>query len=267
MLRVPILLYHSVSDDPPPWIAPFALAPAAFGRHLELIRASGRTALTVTDYATKLGDPATLPERPVLITFDDGLADFREKALPALQRAGLPVTLFVTTGFIEGLPAASGITRPAGPWLDAPALRDLRDQGVELGAHSHSHPQLDTLSHRAARAELERSKEILEELLGAPVPTFAYPHGYHGPVVRRLVQETGYVAACAVKNAFSSPADDRFALARLTVGAETSLEELEQWLDGSGAPLAPGRERARTRGWRAYRRGRALLWRRPGSDF
>jgi peptidoglycan/xylan/chitin deacetylase (PgdA/CDA1 family) len=267
VLRVPILLYHSVSDDPPPWIAPFALAPAAFDRQLELICASGMTALTVTDYAAGLEDPATLPERPVLITFDDGLADFRDAALPALQRAGLPVTLFVTTGFVEGLPAAAGTARPTGPWLDVPALRDLRDQGVELGAHSHSHPQLDTLSREAVRAELGRPKEILEELLGAPVPTFAYPHGYHGPVVRRLVEETGYSAACAVKNAFSSPADDRFALARLTIGADTSLEELQHWLDGSGAPLAPGRERAKTRGWRAYRRGRALLRRRPGSDF
>ena len=92
-----------------------------------------------------------LPERPVLVTFDDGFADFRSEAWPALREAGFVATLYVTTGFLEGLHRASGATRPPGPWLDWDALPGLSEQGVEIGGHSHTHPHLDTLSAEAAR--------------------------------------------------------------------------------------------------------------------
>jgi peptidoglycan/xylan/chitin deacetylase (PgdA/CDA1 family) len=264
---VPILLYHTISDDPPSWIRRLSVTPKVFSRQLELIVASGATALSVVEYASILESGGSLPERPLVITFDDGLADFRDEALPALSRAGISGTLFVTTGFLEGLSEGDGVKRPPGPWLDASTLLELRAEGIEIGAHSHSHPQLDTLSAEGAREEIARSKQILEELLVAPVPSFAYPYGYHGPVVRRLAQECGFASACAVKNALSCDYDDRFALARLTVRSETTLDRFEAWLDGRGAPIASARERARTRAWRAYRRGRALVTRQTGSDW
>jgi peptidoglycan/xylan/chitin deacetylase (PgdA/CDA1 family) len=266
LARVPILLYHSVSDDSPRWIRRYGIAPNVFSRQLELILESGMTALSVAEYACILEEGRSLPERPVVITFDDGLADFQEHALPALRRAALPATLFVTTGFLEGLPEGRGVSRPCGPWLHPAALLDLRAQGIEIGAHSHSHPQLDTLPVESARVEIARSKEILEKLLAAPVPSFAYPYGYHGPVVHRLAQEAGFASACGVKNALSFGGDDRFALARLTIRTDTTLAQLRAWLDGRGAPLAWGRERASTRAWRIYRRGRAVVSRRWGKD-
>jgi peptidoglycan/xylan/chitin deacetylase (PgdA/CDA1 family) len=267
MTPVPILLYHSVSDDPPPWIRRYCVAPDVFSSHLALVLESGMTALSVAEYVRILDDGGALPERPVVITFDDGLADFQEHALPALCRAGLPVTLFVTTGFLESLPQRAGVRRPIGPWLDPAALLEVRAQGAEIGAHTHSHPHLDTLPVESARIEIARSKEILENLLAASVPSFAYPYGYHGPVVRRLAQESGFASACAVKNALSFSADDRFALARLTIRADTTLAQLRAWLDARGAPLAPQRERARTRAWRVYRRGRAAVWGRSAADW
>jgi peptidoglycan/xylan/chitin deacetylase (PgdA/CDA1 family) len=261
---IPILLYHSVSPDPPAWIRRHCVAPDVFARHTELICESGMTALSVAEYAGMLRNGGSLPERPVLITFDDGLADFAEHALPALRRAALPATLFVTTGFVQGLPEGRGATRPPGPWLDAAALLELQAQGVEIGAHTHSHPHLDTLPVDAARLEIARSKEILETVLGAAVPSFAYPYGYHGPVARRLAQACGFASACAVKNALSSRSDDRFALARLTVRADTPLARVGDWLQGRGAPLAPPRELDRTRAWRVYRRARAVVAPRRG---
>jgi len=264
---IPILLYHSVSDAPPMWIRSFSVTPSAFRRQLELIRESGAAPLRVSDYAAALAGEVSLPARAVVITFDDGLADFRDLAMPALDDAGLPATLFVTSGFLEGVSLPPGVSRPVGPWLDRKALPELLAQGLEIGAHSHTHPHLDTLSVGAARAEVERPKEVLEEILGARVHSFAYPHGFLSSTVRRLVRESGYTSACAVKNALSSATDDPFALARLTVRADTSLAELGAWLEGRGATVSPSRERARTRVWRAYRRGRATVRRKPGSDW
>jgi peptidoglycan/xylan/chitin deacetylase (PgdA/CDA1 family) len=264
---VPILLYHSVSDDPPAWIRPFAISPDAFRRQLELIRNAGATTMSVQAYARTLASKGSLPEHLVLITFDDGLADFRKEALPALAQADLTATLFATTGFLEDVPEARGVLRPEGAWLDRAGLLDVHGQGIEIGAHSHTHPQLDTLTREAAREEIARPKAILEQLLGAPVRSFAYPHGFRSRSLRRLVVDSDYTSGCGVGNALSSEADDLFALSRLTVRANTSLPQFAEWLEGLGAPVAPRRERLRTRAWRTYRRSRAVILRKPGSDW
>jgi peptidoglycan/xylan/chitin deacetylase (PgdA/CDA1 family) len=151
--------------------------------------------------------------------------------------------------------------------LDWSLLRDVAEAGTEIGAHSHTHPHLDTLSPAHAQDEVVRPKRLLEDELQREVPSFAYPNGYSSASVRRLVRDAGYRSACSVKNAFSSPGDDRFSLARLTVRSTTSLTEIEEWLGGRGAPPAPQRELARTRGWRLYRRAKATATGRPTSDL
>ena len=145
-------------------------------------------------------------------------------------------------------------------------LRDLRSAGVELGAHSHTHPQLDTLPRAQARIEITLCKELLEEELQEAVNTFAYPHGYSSAAVRRLMREAGYESACGVKNALSSTEDDTFSLARLTVRASTELPQLRGWLQGVGPTVAP-RERMRTRLWRLHRRVSAVAARQRDSDL
>jgi peptidoglycan/xylan/chitin deacetylase (PgdA/CDA1 family) len=266
MKTVPILAYHSISNEPAPWIRRFSVAPEMFLHQLELILDAGATALTISAFADVVAGKRTLPERPVVITFDDGLSDFRDEAIPLLRQAGLVATLYVTTGFLNDADRTTYF-RPAGPWLDSRALVELHDQGVEIGAHSHTHPQLDTVSPAVAREEIETSKDILEQLLQEPVRSFAYPHGFLNRTVRRLVRESGYESACGCRNALSSTSDDPLALARLLVRRTTSPTTFAGWLDGRGVPIAPVRESVRTRAWRSYRRGRAFVRRRPGYDW
>jgi peptidoglycan/xylan/chitin deacetylase (PgdA/CDA1 family) len=265
-MAIPILLYHSISSDASPLMRPFAAAPESFRRQLDLIVESGARVLTVSGYV-ELAAAGHLPERPLLLTFDDGFADFSEQALPALRERRLPCTLYVTTGFLDGCPGGVCAARPADRMLHWSQLAELAAQGVEIGAHSHSHPHLDTLSRRRAWDEVVRCKGLLEDELQAAIHSFAYPNGYSSPAVRRLVREAGYGSACSVKNAFSSPGDDRYSLARLTVRSTTTLDDLAGWLAGRGAPSAPPRESFRTRLWRVYRRTRALASGRPGSDL
>jgi peptidoglycan/xylan/chitin deacetylase (PgdA/CDA1 family) len=263
MIVVPILLYHSISSDPAPWIRPFAITPETFCSHLDLVVDRGGTALTVSAFAAALTPGArALPERPILITFDDGFADFHEHALPALADRGLGATLYVTTGFVGRRPESGQASGER--MLDWAQLAEVRDAGIEIGGHSHSHPQLDALPGTQAAGEISRCKEILEGQVGVPVTSFAYPHGYSSPNVRRLVAESGYRSACGVKNALSSLADDPFSLARLMVEDTTPVAQVAAWLAGEDAPVAPVRERLRTRGWRIYRRaGVALGLRSP----
>ena len=265
MTLVPILLYHSISRAPSAQMRPFTVTPDAFARQLDAVVASGATVLSIADLVARR-EAGTLPERPAAITFDDGFADFAESAVPALAERSLPATLFVTTGFLRGCPGPPVRARPADAALHWSDLAGIDKDGVEIGAHSHGHPHLDTLSREAACAEIVLGKELLEGELGHEVESFAYPNGYSSPAVRRLVREAGFRSACAVRNTFSSDGDDRFALARLTVRDTTTTDELAGWLDGVGAPPR-GRERLATRGWRAYRRTKAVASGVPGSDF
>jgi peptidoglycan/xylan/chitin deacetylase (PgdA/CDA1 family) len=132
-------------------------------------------------------------------------------------------------------------------------VRELRDGGVEIGGHSHTHPQLDAVGIGRAREEVQRSTTVLADKLGERARSFAYPHGYSSGRVRALVREAGYECACGVGNAFSHPGDDLYRLSRLLVRATTTPGQVSAWIRGEGAPLG-GRERVATRGWRLYRR-------------
>jgi peptidoglycan/xylan/chitin deacetylase (PgdA/CDA1 family) len=243
---VPVLLYHAVTARPPPGLERFTVHPLRFLEHLGAVRDAGRAGLTVSQLAECLKGGSPLPDRPVLVTFDDGYADF-PAAVERLAAAGLPSSLYVTTGEIG---SAGMLTRGQ--------LRSLPD-AVEIGAHSRTHPRLDELSPARLRREVLGSKLDLEDLLQRPVRSFAYPHGDHDQNVRRAVADAGFDSAAAVKNAFSHDRDDPFAIARITVTAGTTAERVGQLLQGRGAPAAWAGERRRTRVYRSYRRVRRRL--------
>lgn len=239
---VPILLWHAIG---PVDGDPFRVEQAAYERHLDLVRATGRTPLTATELAQALAGRRPLPAAPVLLTFDDGFADLADVSVPALLDRGLRATVFATSGFLG---------RPG--YLDAAALRAISGADVEIGAHSVTHPHLDVLSPRQAREEIVRSRRDVEDVLGVAVTSFAYPHGSHSRRTRALVAAAGYSTAHAVKNALSHADDDVFAVARYTVHAGTTDDQVAAVLAGRGAPLSWPGERLRTRGYRLVRRYR-----------
>jgi peptidoglycan/xylan/chitin deacetylase (PgdA/CDA1 family) len=231
------------------------VTPERFGAHLAYLADQGYTPLRVSELARALRSHLGLPAQPVLITFDDGYADFHTQALPRLAAHGFPSTLYVITGRVRDESTLDGGPR----YLSWSELRDVESQPVEVGSHSHTHPQLDVLPVNEARAELQISKQILEQELGHEVPSLAYPYGYHGPTVRRLAIEAGYTSACAVKQALSSDHDDLFALSRMLVMADTDVSKLQAWLAGADLRVAPRGERLATIGWRWARRGAATM--------
>jgi peptidoglycan/xylan/chitin deacetylase (PgdA/CDA1 family) len=259
---IPILLYHSIDDSPPAWIAPFAVRPEVFARQLDIIVSRGYQALTVSNLVDHLTAGHPLPERLVAITFDDGFADIAEVAAPALAARGLPASLYVTTGALLGGRLARPHHLPPARMLSWGQLADLERSGIEIGAHTETHPVLDVLPGQAADGEIRTCKSRLEDALGHPGRSFAYPPGYHDRRVANLVARAGFDSACAVKNALSSTRDDRFALARLTVMANTPPGRFDQWLAGRGALTIASGPQLRTRAWKQYRRLRTIRGRR-----
>jgi peptidoglycan/xylan/chitin deacetylase (PgdA/CDA1 family) len=246
----PILLYHRIRRAGEP-VERFDVTVDAFRRQMDRLAACGRRPQTVSDLIRRRH---AFGGGVAAVTFDDGTADFYHHAWPVLRERGLPVTLYVTSALI-------GTQHEGSEMLSWEQLEELRAEGVEIGAHGYRHIPLDLVSIERAALELVNSKLALEDRLQQAVTSFAYPYGYHTPAIKQLLPRVGYLSACGVKNRLSHPHDDRYALARLTIGQDTSSERFESLLHGRGAPVTWDGERLRTRVWRAYRHTRTRMTR------
>jgi peptidoglycan/xylan/chitin deacetylase (PgdA/CDA1 family) len=249
-IEVPILMYHSVSAHAHPKFKRFTVTPDQFSEHLAHLNTQRYTAITVTELIDTPRDE--LPERPVVLTFDDGFSDFYIHAFALMQKHNVKATLYVTTGYVGGrsewLVHEEETDRRMLTWDE---LAEVCSGGVECGAHGHSHRALDELAPDAAHEEITCPKQILEDCLNRPVHSFAYPFGYYNGAVKRQVREAGYTSACAVKYGLSGCGDDPFALSRLIVTNATTAEDLDTLLAGRGQTFL----RIRSIVWRMARCG------------
>ncbi|MEU0738415.1 polysaccharide deacetylase family protein [Streptomyces sp. NPDC006134] len=243
-------------DDPPSWIAEFTVGPKEFAAHLDAVVDSGRTPLTISALADHLAGRAPLPPRPVLLTFDDGFADLPGPTAEALAARSLPATAYLTTGALA--PGGRSLLPPA-PMMTLDRVAELERSGMEIGSHTVTHAQLDTLSARRLAYELRASKDVLEDTLGHAVRHLAYPHGYNSAKVRAMAARAGYETATAVRHALSSDRDERYRIARLIVRRSHTVADVRAWLAGGGARVAPYRDGPKTVAWRWYRRARTAV--------
>lgn len=224
-MNLPILMYHGVGHTSVDALKRFFVPPGLFQEHMSALGAAGYRPLALRDLPQlRIRPPSS--ERNVVITFDDAFGHLLSYAVPTLERCSFTATIFTPTAFVgktaTWLPGDAATL----PILGAKDLCALHGRGFEIAAHSRTHPHLDELPHRAARREIEGSKHDLEDLLGAPVETFAYPFGHLNPETQGLVRAAGYRAACAVKRRLATTYDDLYALPRLEVTPWTTPEAL-----------------------------------------
>ncbi|CAM5586746.1 polysaccharide deacetylase family protein [Streptomyces pilosus] len=252
-VRVPILMYHAVSDRPNEATRALSVTPKAFAGQMAAIAGRGLTPVTTAELAAHWRSGRPLPARPVLVTFDDGYEGVHRHALPVLAAHGFPATVFVSTGWLRGPHDNGGALDTM---LDWDQVRELAGAGVEIGGHSHSHPQLDRLDEDRLRSELILCKEIVSDLLGTVPASFAYPYGYSSRRVREAVRETGYAQALAVGNGLARRAQGPYALRRVTVRRSTSAADFARLVEGRSLARVFARDRALTKGYAVVRRAR-----------
>ncbi len=200
-----VLCYHGIS---PTWSE--AVAPDQLRAQLEMLLARGYRAVP---FSQAVLSP---PGRAFAVTFDDGYRSVAEHALPVLERLNMPATVFVPTGFVSD---AASCARAAWPgtdhWLTTPhadelapmswvELRVLVEHGWEIGSHSRTHARLPQIDDAKLKEELNASREELEDRLGRPCTTLAYPYGEADDRVVAAAAAAGYQAACTLTARFEA---------------------------------------------------------------
>jgi len=212
-----ILYYPRIADD-----GGVRSVPAArFRVQMEFLAAEGYAGVDVSTVARLLAEGA-VPPHTIGVSFDDAYATLAEHALPQLERHGFKATVYAATGAGGRMPLLS--------WEQA---AEFDGGAFVFGAHTSSRPDLRALREEDARAEIEGSKQKLEERLGRRVETFSYPAGLFGERERRLVADAGFSSAVTVEPGLNLPTTDRLALYRIQVDARDRLLDFRAKVAGA----------------------------------
>jgi peptidoglycan/xylan/chitin deacetylase (PgdA/CDA1 family) len=259
-----ILTFHALDDAH----TVISFAPALFERLVGVVRAGGYRVMPLASAAESLRRGTALPERPLVITFDDGYRSVYQAAFPILRDNGMPATVFLAVGDPAEksrraaadpntrLPSMEG--RPMLSWGE---IREMQRGGMSFGAHTLTHPDLTRLPPADIEREMVDSKGVLEETLGEPVAGFAYPFGRYDA---RSLQLARQHFACAVSDrlGLADPGSDIHALPRV----DAYYLGRPRLVDLLTSPWFPGYIGARNIPRAARRRLQGLLKWRPGRD-
>ncbi len=206
--RIPILMFHDVTEKRSRGSVWFDCSVPEFKSMMEWILSEGIKPISLDQLYAHLTNGEPVPDKAIVLTFDDNYQGFYDNALPILKKYNFPSAMFVHTNFV-----GSKQGRPKMSWetLQLLAKSDL----VTIGSHTLSHPDdITKLSPSDQEREIVQSKQILEEKLGKPVPYFAYPDGKNDAVTQDIVRRAGYKMAFTTHNATAEESPNIYAVNR-----------------------------------------------------
>lgn len=198
-----ILEYHKVNDRTKD---EYTVSPEEFAAQMDALKEDGYTTISVLDFLRAKKGKQTLPEKPVIVTFDDGYSDNYTEALPILEERGMKATVFMVTNDI-GLPG----------YLTWDQLFDMEKRGVELGSHTANHRPLTDMTVDEARDEVQKSKLMMEWKGLKTVFVLSYPNGKYDKYLPGILKEEEYLAAVTGDVGLNTFQTDPYRLLRTNV--------------------------------------------------
>lgn len=179
-----VLEYHHVSDDVEDEGWAYTVPVADFKEQLNYLQAQGYTTISMQDFVRAKKGKQELPEKPVILTFDDGYEDNYTTLLPMLEERGMKATVYMVT---------NSIGRKG--YLSWNQLRDMQNRGIELGSHTANHQPLTSLERDKQAEEMKLSKLLMEWNGLKTIFTFSYPNGAYDEGMPELLKENEYLTA------------------------------------------------------------------------
>ena len=202
----PILEYHIVTENPRPDAKPYVVPPEDFAAQLDYLAAEGYTTITPQDYARARKGKQQLPEKPIILTFDDGYEDNWRVVLPMLEERGMKAVFYMVT---------NSIGKPG--YLTWDNLFDMERRGMEIGSHTANHLPLTTLSPEKQREELRLSKLMLEWKGMKTIYSFSYPNGSYNAGVVAMLAEEEYLTAVTGEAGLNTLETNPYLLRRVNI--------------------------------------------------
>jgi peptidoglycan/xylan/chitin deacetylase (PgdA/CDA1 family) len=181
-IDLPILVYHHVVPDHSPGV--LFVTPDGLEQQLRFLRDNGYQSVSFADLADCLEFGAKLPERPVILSFDDGWENQFQYGFPLLQKYGFGATFYIVSGYVDHQ-----------NFMTTDQLQTMMAAGMTIGGHSHTHPPLPGVGGTRLEDEVAGSKAWLEDHFGIRIDTFAYPYGAYTARVTAAVKAAGYRTA------------------------------------------------------------------------
>jgi peptidoglycan/xylan/chitin deacetylase (PgdA/CDA1 family) len=219
-LRIPILMYHSISEPGADSRHPYfgtVTSPAVFEQQMRYLHENGFQTLSPADVFANGETSIRIVRKPVIITFDDGFRDFYTNAQPILAKFGFTPIVYLPTAYIQ----KTTTTFKGLDCLTWNEVRELSRAGVLFGSHTVTHPVLKEVAHDQLDAELCDSKTTIENEIGFAIDSFAYPYAYpqhNREFVHRLrsvLIDAGYQNGVSTIIGSTHGVEDRFCLKRL----------------------------------------------------
>lgn len=211
LVLAPVLVYHYVEyvkDEKDTIRKSLNTPPYLFIKQVETLRNAGYTFITASELMNILDGKIDLPQKPVLITFDDGYRDFYTDAFPILKKYNIKATVYIVSGFLD---------KPN--YIFTWQLKEIARSGlVEIGAHTVHHYSLKGLDPLTAKYEIEESKITLEKLIGTSVVSFAYPDGSFDDQAIKIAREAGFKSAVTTMHGFATTPENKYSIYRIHPG-------------------------------------------------
>lgn len=227
-LKVPILMYHYVSVPPAgadEYRTDLSVTPDQFREQMAYLKDNGYTTIDFYDLSQAIVSQIELPEKPIILTFDDGYLDNYENAYPILQEHGFEGTFFIVTEFID---------QQREGYMTWPMIAEMARAGMRAESHSRTHPDLRGMDRDRLIWELLGSQETLAAHIGYTPRYFCYPGGWYDEATIQMLQELDFWGATTTQNGSWHGFDDRFEWRRVRIRNTTSLEEFTRLVDLEG---------------------------------
>lgn len=232
VVNVPIFMYHYIQEPPDPRSDAIgyglSVRPEDFAKQMAYLDEHRYHPVTLADLRAYLQGQAALPDKPVVLTFDDGYLDFYTTAFPILKAHHFRAVAYIVSGF----------TPFNDRYMSPEQIREIDAYGIEIGAHTFSHVDL-TGRGVDLQQQLVGSKAQLEGMVGHPVVDFCYPSGRFNADVVNAVRAAGYESATTTAEGTTHSFDDRYVWTRVRMSPDVSLGGFADRLANPEIGVAP----------------------------